>query len=213
MDWTDLSFFGIGDKIVADRLAKDINSGIEIFPPVYRIMRAIDTTKFEEVKVVILGQDPYPTKDHANGLAFSVSAHITPLPRSLKNIYKELESDVGIKRINGSLIGWATQGVLLLNTVLTVQEGNAGSHRGIGWEEFTDEIIQRLSNDREGIVFILWGKKAQEKQVMIDRSKHHIIASPHPSPLSARRGFFGSRPFSRTNKYLKKMNKAEIDWR
>lgn len=213
MNWTDLSFFGIGDKIVADRLAKDINSGIEIFPPVYRIMRAIDTTKFEEVKVVILGQDPYPTKNHANGLAFSVSEHITPLPKSLKNIYKELESDLGIERSTGSLINWATQGVLLLNTVLTVQEGNAGSHRGIGWEEFTDEIIQRLSDDREGIVFILWGKKAQEKQVMIDRSKHYIIASPHPSPLSARRGFFGSCPFSRTNKYLKKMNKQEIDWR
>lgn len=212
-NWADLKFFGGGDKIVADRLAKDINNGIEILPPVYQIMRAFDTTKFDDVKVVILGQDPYPTKNHANGLAFSVNSFVTPLPKSLKNIYKELESDLGITKTCGSLVGWARQGVLLLNTVLTVQEGNAGSHQNIGWEVLTDEVITHLSSERKGIVFILWGKKAQEKQVMIDRTKHRIIASSHPSPFSARLGFFGSCPFSRTNDYLKNINKPEIDWR
>lgn len=213
MNWTDLEFFGNGDKVVADRLAKDMNEGKKIFPPIHHIMRAIDITHFDDVKAVILGQDPYPTKGHANGLAFSVSDTVQPLPKSLKNIYKELEDDIGCCKVGGSLTSWAKQGVLLLNTVLTVEEGKAGSHHGIGWETLTDEIIRRLNDDREGIVFILWGNKAQEKLGMIDRTKHRIIASPHPSPLSAHRGFFGSRPFSRTNKYLKSIGQVEIDWR
>lgn len=215
MDWTDLEFFQHGDKVVAARLAEDINSGKRIAPPVHQIMRTFDITKFEDVKVVILGQDPYPTAGHANGLAFSVNACIQPLPKSLKNIYKELEDDLGsaYKRTSGSLRDWSMQGVLLLNTVLTVNEGDAGSHQGIGWEALTDEAIETLSDKRENIVFILWGKKAQTKIPLIDTNKHLVIQSPHPSPLSAYRGFFGSKPFSQTNDYLYKNRKVVIDWR
>ncbi len=213
MNWTDLEFFKGSDKIVADKLAEDINAGKPICPPVHQIMRAFDITHFEDVKVVILGQDPYPTAGHANGLAFSVNACVQPLPKSLKNIYKELEDDLGYKRTGGSLRDWAEQGVFLLNTVLTVEEGSAGSHQGIGWEAMTDEAVQTLSDERNNIVFILWGKKAQAKIPLIDKSKHHIITSPHPSPLSAYRGFFGSKPFSRTNDYLYKNRKVVIDWR
>jgi len=213
MEWTDLEFFKGNDKIVADKLAEDINAGKPICPPVHQIMRAFDTTHFEDVKVVILGQDPYPTAGHANGLAFSVNACVTQLPKSLVNIFTELESDLGIKRTAGSLRDWSAQGVLLLNTVLTVEEGNAGSHQGIGWEALTDEAVQTLSDKRENIVFILWGKKAQAKIRLIDRDKHHVIISPHPSPLSSYRGFFGSKPFSQTNDYLKQNGIQEIDWR
>jgi len=213
MNWTDLEFFKGGDKVVADKLAEDINAGKSICPPIHQIMRALDITHFEDVKVVILGQDPYPTAGHANGLAFSVNACVQPLPKSLKNIYKELEDDLGYKRASGSLRDWAEQGVLLLNTVLTVEEGCAGSHQGIGWETLTDEAIQMLSDKRENIVFILWGKKAQTKIPLINKNKHRIITSPHPSPLSAYRGFFGSKPFSQANDYLYKNRKVVIDWR
>jgi len=213
MDWTDLEFFNHGDKVVAAHLAEDINSGKRIAPQVHQIMRAYDITKFEDVKVVILGQDPYPTAGHANGLAFSVNACVQPLPKSLKNIYKELETDLGITRTNGSLCDWAAQGVFLINKTLTVREGESASHEGYGWHHLTNEAISTLSEKRDNLVFILWGKKAQLSLGLIDQNKHLVIQSPHPSPLSAYRGFFGSKPFSRTNDYLKQNRIQEIDWR
>lgn len=213
MKWTDLEFFKGGDKIVADKLAEAINAGVSIAPPVHQIMRAFDTLQFDKVRVVILGQDPYPTAGHANGLAFAVNACVEPLPKSLKNIFKELESDTGIKRSCGSLRDWTEQGVLLLNNTLTVEEGKAGSHQGWGWEALTEEVVKKLSDKKKHVVFILWGKKAQEKIPLIDSSKHCIITAPHPSPLSAHRGFFGSKPFSQTNAYLKSTNQEEIKWK
>jgi len=213
MKWTDLDFFGVGDKIVALKLTEKINAGVRIYPGVHQIMRAFDETKFEDVKVVILGQDPYPTEGHANGLAFSVNPCLDKLPMSLQNIYKELEDDVSITRKTGDLSYWAHQGVLLLNTILTVEEGKPKAHEGFGWEALSDEAIHKLSQHRENIVFVLWGKKAQTKEHMIDTSKHLVIKSPHPSPLSARRGFFGSKPFSKINAYLKSHGKTEIDWK
>ena len=214
MNWTDLEFFTEGgDKVVATHLAGYINAGVKIFPPIHQFLRAFDETPFDDVRVVILGQDPYPTAGHANGLAFSVNACAAQLPKSLKNIFTELESDLGIHRTGGSLVDWARQGVLLLNTVLTVSEGDAGSHAGKGWETLTYEAIQRLSDDRENIVFILWGKKAQLFASQVDENKHLVIKAPHPSPLSAYRGFFGSKPFSQTNDYLTQNKIQEIDWR
>lgn len=213
MDWTDLEFFKHADKVVAAHLAEDINTGTRICPPVHQIMRAFDITKFEDVKVVIVGQDPYPTPGHANGLAFSVNACVQPIPKSLKNIYKELEDDIGIKRTGGSLRDWADQGVFLMNKTLTVREGDAASHEGYGWHHLTNEAISTLSDKHENLVFILWGKKAQLSAGLIDQTKHLTIQSPHPSPLSAYRGFYGSKPFSRTNDYLYKNNKVVIDWR
>lgn len=214
MKWTDLDFFTQGgDAIVAQNLVPLINSGTKIFPDLPFILRSLDTTPFDQVKVVILGQDPYPTAGHAHGLAFSVQPHVKPLPGSLRNIYKELETDVGTKRDNGDLTKWAEQGVLLLNTILTVTEGNPGSHAGLGWEALTDEAIHKLSLHRENLVFVLWGRKAQEKAPIIDSSKHLILRAAHPSPLSARNGFFGSKPFSRINAYLKQKGIEEIDWK
>jgi uracil-DNA glycosylase len=213
MNWTDLEFFNGGDKIVADKLAECINAGVPIMPPVHQIMRAFDLLPFDDVKVVILGQDPYPTAGHANGLAFSVNACVEPIPKSLKNIYTELESDLGIKRTCGSLRDWADQGVLLINNTLTVEEGKAGSHQGWGWEALTDEVVRMLNQKRNNLVFVLWGKKAQEMAPMIHNLRHLTIEAPHPSPLSAYRGFFGSKPFSRTNDYLRKTGQAEISWK
>lgn len=213
MEWTDLEFFGVGDKILALKLTEKINAGVPIYPPLHQILRAFDETKFDDVKVVILGQDPYPTFGHANGLAFSVSPMIDKLPKSLQNIYKELEEDVGVKRTTGDLTSWARQGVLLLNTIFTVEEGKPKAHEGFGWEALSDEAIHKLSLQRENIVFVLWGKKAQEKAHMIDTEKHMVIKAPHPSPLSARTGFFGSKPFSKINAYLKEHGQQEIDWR
>jgi uracil-DNA glycosylase len=213
MEWTDLDFFGYGDFFVAAKLTEQINAGVNIFPPVHQILRALDVTKFEDVKVVILGQDPYPTAGHANGLAFSVDPTLDKLPKSLQNIYKELEDDLGIKRTTGDLSSWASQGVLLLNTVFTVEEGKPKSHEGIGWEALSDEVIHKLSQHRENIVFVLWGKKAQAKEHMIDTSKHLVLKCAHPSPLSARNGFFGCKHFSKINAYLKEHGKQEIDWR
>lgn len=213
MNWTDLEFFKGGDKIVADKLAESINAGVSFFPPVHQIMRAFDLLPFDDVKVVILGQDPYPTAGHANGLAFSVNACVEPLPKSLKNIYIELESDLGLTRTGGSLRDWADQGVLLINNTLTVEEGKAGSHQGWGWEALTDEAIKTLSEKRNNLVFVLWGKKAQERVPQIDHMRHLIIEAPHPSPLSAYRGFFGSKPFSRINDYLQKTGQTKIVWK
>ena len=161
---------------------------------------------------MILGQDPYHGEGEANGLAFSVNRGIR-LPPSLKNIYKELNSDLGIEiPKHGDLTKWAKQGVLLLNSVLTVEKDKPGSHRNMGWEEYTDSVIREISEEKEHIVFILWGKYAESKRDLIDERKHLIISSPHPSPFSARRGFFGSKPFSRCNAYLKRNHIEEILW-
>ncbi|MBP2855511.1 uracil-DNA glycosylase, partial [Acinetobacter baumannii] len=171
-----------------------------------------ELTPYEEVKVVILGQDPYHGENQAHGLSFSVQPGVK-IPPSLRNIYKELYDDLGIAPVqHGNLVSWAKQGVLLLNTVLTVREGQAYSHRGKGWERLSDTIIEKLNEREKPIVFILWGKPAQEKIKMIDKSRHIIITSPHPSPLSASRGFFGSKPFSKTNDALLALGEEPIDW-
>lgn len=184
----------------------------QIHPDMYHIFEALEKTPYEEVKVVILGQDPYHGPNQAHGLSFSVQPGIK-VPPSLKNIYKELEADLGISPVShGYLTSWAEQGVLLLNTVLTVRESQAYSHRGKGWEKLTDEIIQKLNQREKPIVFILWGKPAQQKISMIDTNKHLIISSVHPSPLSAHRGFFGSKPFSQTNQALLQMGETPINW-
>lgn len=183
-----------------------------IYPKMTDMWTAFQLTPFKDVKVVILGQDPYHGPQQAHGMSFSVQPGVK-IPPSLRNIFKELSSDIGVAvPTEGMLTGWAEQGVLLLNTVLTVREGAAASHRGKGWELFTDEVIRKLSMRREPIVFILWGKHAQEKAVLIDRNRHAIIESPHPSPFSASRGFFGSKPFSKTNEYLRKWGTEPIDW-
>lgn len=163
------------------------------------------------MKVVILGQDPYHGPNQAHGLAFSVQPS-AKFPPSLRNMYQELEDDIGCHRTSPHLQDWAREGVLLLNTVLTVRQGQAHSHKDIGWETFTDEVIQAISKYRDDVVFILWGKPAQQKIKLIDTSKHYIIKSPHPSPLSAYRGFFGSKPYSKTNDYLVSKGKSPINW-
>ena len=184
----------------------------QIFPPADDIFNAFALTPLHEVKVVILGQDPYHGEGQAHGLCFSVKPDVE-IPPSLVNIYKELQDDCGCEiPNNGYLTKWAKQGVLLLNTVLTVRAHQANSHRGIGWEEFTDAAIRVLNEQDRPMVFILWGRPAQMKKSMLTNPNHLIIESPHPSPLSAYRGFFGSRPFSRTNKFLKEHGIKEIDW-
>lgn len=184
----------------------------KIHPDMYHIFEALELTPYEKVKVVILGQDPYHGANQAHGLSFSVQPGVK-IPPSLNNIYKELQSDLGIKPVNhGNLVSWAKQGVLLLNTVLTVREGQAYSHRGQGWERLTDTIIEKLNEREQPVVFILWGKPAQEKMKMIDKSKHIILTSSHPSPLSAHRGFLGSKPFSKTNDALLALGEQPIDW-
>lgn len=181
------------------------------FPPKDKIFRAIELTPFDEIKVVIIGQDPYHDDYQANGLCFSVSDQVAA-PPSLRNIYKELKDDLGVERKTNELDAWAMQGVLLLNATLTVRAHSANSHKDLGWEVFTDFIIKEISNRRENIVFVLWGAFAQKKAELIDTNKHFVIKSVHPSPLSAHRGFFGSRPFSKINDYLKSKNITEIDW-
>lgn len=183
-----------------------------VYPPKELIFSAFEHTPYEEVKVVILGQDPYHGANQSHGLAFSVQKG-AKIPPSLRNMYKELASDLNIPPAShGNLISWADQGVLLLNTVLTVREGEAYSHRKQGWEQFTDRVIEVLNAREEPIIFVLWGKPAQQKAAMIDTQKHVIIQSFHPSPLSASRGFFGSKPFSKVNDALKKLGKEPIDW-
>lgn len=184
-----------------------------IFPKGKFIFRAFDACPFNELKVVILGQDPYPTRGHAHGLCFSCDEHVKPLPKSLQNIYKELESDLGVKApTTGDLNFWAEQGVLLLNSILTVQEGQPLSHANKGWEQFTDDVIQAINERLHGVIFILWGAPAQQKGRIIDETKHIVLRAPHPSPLSAYRGFFGSKPFSKVNEALKKQGKVGIAW-
>jgi uracil-DNA glycosylase len=183
-----------------------------IFPRNSEIFNALNTTPFEQVRIVILGQDPYHGPGQAHGLSFSVKDGV-PFPPSLENIFKELESDLQIARPRtGDLTAWAKQGVLLLNATLTVRASQAGSHQKKGWEEFTDRIIHLLNDERSHIVFILWGSYAQKKASFIDLKKHLVIASPHPSPLSSYRGFFGSKPFSKANGYLKAHKLNPIDW-
>ncbi len=183
-----------------------------VYPDMYDIFNALKLTPYSSVKAVILGQDPYHEPGQAHGLAFSVTEG-TPLPPSLRNIYKELETDVGAKPTTcGELSGWAKQGVLLLNTVLTVRQGNANSHKGKGWEIFTDEIIKKLNEKTEPVAFILWGANARSKKALITNPIHGIFESPHPSPLSAHYGFFGSRPFSRVNAFLMQNGVPPINW-
>ena len=199
-------------KQIADHLKTEKNQGKTIYPVGSNIFHAFEATPFDEVKVVILGQDPYHGARQAHGLSFSVQKGIQP-PPSLINIFKELHDDVGVPVPNhGHLEKWAKQGVLLLNASLTVRAGEPMSHSKIGWEKFTDTVIEKVSELKEHVVFVLWGRFAQEKQKLIDEKKHYIIKSAHPSPLSAKNGFFGSRPFSKINTYLIKHGIDPIDW-
>lgn len=194
-------------------LVAEKQAGKLILPKSSEWFNAINSTPFEQVKVVILGQDPYPTPGHAHGLSFSVLPGVKPLPKSLLNINKELLADLNIDNSGcGYLMPWAKQGVLLLNAVLTVEASHSNSHQKKGWEPFTDAIIHQLNQHRSNLVFILWGAYAQKKGAFIDRNRHLVIESPHPSPLSAHRGFFGSRPFSLTNDYLIKHQLSPINW-
>ncbi len=194
-------------------LLAEKKGGYKIFPPGKMIFNAFDTTPFDQVKVVVLGQDPYHGPGQAHGLCFSVQNGI-PTPPSLKNIYKELVTDIPgfVTPSHGYLQKWAEQGVLLLNAILTVRAHQAASHRNKGWEEFTDAAIHKLNQEREGLVFILWGGFAKKKASMIDPGKHLILKAAHPSPLSAHNGFFGCKHFSQTNEYLRSRGVAEIDW-
>jgi uracil-DNA glycosylase len=201
-------------KAIEKKLITDEAEGKVIFPNESLIFEALKLTPFNEVKVVLLGQDPYHGQGEANGLCFSVNEGIK-IPPSLRNIYKELLTDIsGFEKPNhGNLQNWAKQGVLLLNTSLTVIKDQANSHSKIGWQQFTNKVIEIISNKNEKVVFILWGKNAHEKMEFINPNKHLIIKSVHPSPLSATRGFFGSKPFSKTNEYLIAHKKNPIDWR
>ena len=184
-----------------------------IFPREDQIFRALKDCSFENIKVVIIGQDPYPTKGHAHGLCFSVEENVKPFPKSLLNIFKEIESDLKQSiPVNGSLVRWGNQGVLLLNSILTVEEGKAGSHSNKGWEIFTDKIISEINQRKEGVVYFLWGSKAQEKGKCIDVEKNCVLSTVHPSPLSSYRGFFGCKHFSKANDYLKLRGKSPINW-
>ena len=184
-----------------------------IYPPGSKIFNALNLTPFTSVKVIILGQDPYHGQNQANGLSFSVEIG-NKIPPSLQNIFKELNSDLNIlPSQHGDLSNWAKQGVLLLNTILTVESSKPSSHSNKGWEIFTDKILHSLSSLKENLVFILWGKKAQEKNSLIDESKHKILKSPHPSPYSANNGFFGSQPFSKTNFFLESKKIDKINWK
>ena len=211
------------DEILKDEYQKDYFKNIAmfinkeyrektIFPPKSNILRAFKLTDYDNVKVVILGQDPYHGINEANGLAFSVSKGVR-LPPSLQNIYKELYNDLGITvSTNGDLEKWAREGVLLLNSVFTVEKDKPASHKNIGWEQFSDEVIKKVNEKNTPVVFILWGSFAKSKAKYITNPIHLVITSPHPSPFSAYSGFFGSKPFSRTNEFLRKNNIKEIDW-
>ncbi len=195
-----------------DFLARGKRDGREVYPPGDQIFNALNSTNFEQVKIVILGQDPYHGPGQAHGLCFSVRPGVA-IPPSLLNIFKELHADLGVTRpAHGCLVSWAEQGVLLLNAVLTVEAGKAASHQGKGWERFTDGIVNALNDSREHLVFMLWGAYAQKKGALIDRQKHLVLESPHPSPLSASRGFLGNRHFSKANRYLRETGQKEINW-
>ena len=212
------------NEILAEEMQKDYyqelqafiqkrRAEVRVFPEEKNVFNALELTPFESVKVVILGQDPYHGFGQAHGLSFSVQKGI-PLPPSLKNIYKELQEDIGGDLpTEGDLTHWAKQGVLLLNTVLTVEEGNANSHKGMGWERLTNRLIESLNELNHPVIFILWGKPAQDKEKLITNSNHVILKAPHPSPLSAYRGFFGSKPFSRVNDILMQQGQSPIRWK
>ncbi len=214
--WREVtSQYGLKDSLdsIKKKLADESLLKKQIYPKSKDIFKAFELTSFEDVKVIIVGQDPYHGPNQANGLAFSVNSD-TNFPPSLLNIYKEYSSDLSLSLPNdGDLSSWAKQGVLLLNSILTVESGHPGSHKNLGWEKFTNAIIRALSDKKKYLVFILWGAYAQSKKVFIDSSNHHIISSPHPSPLSAHRGFFGSKPFSRCNEYLRANKIDEINWK
>ncbi len=193
-------------------LRAEKDKGKVTFPHSSLWFNALNSTPLDRVKVVILGQDPYPTPGHAHGLCFSVKPEVSPIPKSLINIFQELHDDLGINNKNGYLQSWANQGVLLLNSVLTVERGQPNSHQGKGWETFTDQVISVINAKECPVVFVLWGAYAQKKGAVIDASRHLVIRSPHPSPLSAYRGFFGSRPFSKINHFLKQQGQTEINW-
>ncbi len=196
-----------------ERVRHARQSGAVIYPPSAEVFSAFASTEFDRVKVVILGQDPYHNAGQAHGLAFSVRPEVD-IPPSLQNIYQELSRDIPgfVRPSHGHLQKWAEQGVLLLNTVLTVQAGQAHSHAQWGWETFTDRVIRQLNDHRDHLVFMLWGSHAQKKGAMIDRSRHLVLQAPHPSPLSAYRGFFGCRHFSQANAYLVAHGETPIDW-
>lgn len=200
-------------KSLKSFLRTEKDKGKVIFPHSSLWFNALNSTPLDKVKVVVLGQDPYPTPGHAHGLCFSVMPEVNPLAKSLINIFKELKDDLDIENQNGYLQSWADQGVLLLNSVLTVESGRPNSHQGKGWEIFTDKIISVLNAQERPIIFVLWGSYAQKKGSIIAAPHHLIIRAPHPSPLSAYRGFLGSRPFSRINHFLKQSGQAEINWK
>jgi uracil-DNA glycosylase len=194
-------------------LMEEKKLGKDILPHASLWFNALNATPLDELKVVILGQDPYPTIGHAHGLCFSALPDVKPLPKSLINIYKELQEDLGIDNFHTPCLQpWAEQGVLLLNAVLTVEAGKSNAHAGQGWEQFTDKIIEVVNQNCENVVFVLWGAYAQKKGASIDTQKHMILKSVHPSPLSAYRGFWGSKPFSQTNNYLERFGKDKINW-
>jgi uracil-DNA glycosylase len=198
----------LGDFLRAEKAA-----GKRIFPPGPQMFAALEATPFEDVKVVVLGQDPYHGPGQAHGLSFSVPPGVD-VPPSLQNIFKEQERDLGLPRPDhGCLLPWARQGVLLLNAVLSVEAGRAGSHQGKGWEGFTDHVVERLAQEREGLVFLLWGSYAQAKGRVIDNRRHCVLRAPHPSPLSAHRGFLGCGHFSAANRWLQGRGQKPIDWR
>lgn len=197
---------------LASFLEKEIKAGKIIFPARALWFHAFNSTPFDQVKVVLLGQDPYHGPGQAHGLCFSVMPGV-PLPQSLRNIFKELHNDLGIALpAQGCLQKWADQGVLLLNTTLTVEQGKAGAHQGKGWEQFTDRVIQHLNEQKDDLIFLLWGRAAQSKERLIESRKHLILKAPHPSPLSAHRGFFGCAHFSKVNKYLVQRGRPAIHW-
>lgn len=200
-------------KDTLDYVTQRREQGVVVYPEPDQVFNAFELTGFDDVNVVILGQDPYHGPGQAHGLCFSVLPEVA-VPPSLKNIYKELAADISGFKVptHGFLQRWAKQGVLLLNTVLTVEQGQAHSHKPLGWEQFTDVVIAQLNEHRQGIVFLLWGSHAQKKGRFIDNSKHHVIKGPHPSPLSAYRGFFGCKHFSQTNQILVAAGKTAINW-
>jgi len=214
MEWLDaIEFFGSAKfRKICGFLKAEREAGKEILPPREFLLHAFVLTPLDKVKVVILGQDPYPTPGHARGLCFSVTSETSPLPKSLQNIFKELRDDCGVTRVSGDLSDWAEQGVLLLNTALSVEAHKPASHSSIGWSILTREILEFLHEHTEHLVYILWGKHAIQKLIYINQSDNLVITSSHPSPLSAHRGFFGSKPFSRTNKYLIEHGKEPIEW-
>lgn len=211
--WSELKFWKEQHPYIRDFLKEEKEKGKKILPYSSDILNAFIYTRRGNVKVVILGQDPYPNRAYAMGLAFSVPENSPQIPASLQNIYKELKDDLGVERTNGSLLDWAKQGVLLLNTSLTVEEGKPNSHSYIGWHELVKEVIETLSTEQDGLVFILWGANAHAYEQYIKCPKRHmIIRSAHPSPLSAHKGFFGSKPFSKTNFFLESVGKEPIKW-